>query len=120
MGAVPGRSTQSLAIMESIATPRPPSDSSTSLALAIAVVVHAAAVTVLWWFMIYADQDLVPVRVWVLLALSWLAWPLAVAVRRSRLSKLVVGATIAGTAVYAPVASTLYSFAAWSIGGFAP
>jgi hypothetical protein len=88
--------------------------------LAIVVLAHAAAVTGFWWFMIYADHDVVPVRVWVVLALSWFAWPVTVVTRWSRFSKMVVGATIAGAAVVSPVISTLYSFAAWSIGGFAP
>ena len=106
--------------MESIASSTAVSNKSTNLVVSAAVVAHAAVVTTLWWLMIYADRDLVSVRLWTLLAVAWFAWPVTVIVRWSRFSKLVVGATVAGIAVISPVISTLYTFAAWAIGGFAP
>jgi len=81
---------------------------------------HAALVTVLWWFMIYADQKLIPVRLWFALGWAWIIWPIGMVIAWSRASRLTVASTVAGAAVIAPAVSTIYSFTVWLVGGFAP
>jgi hypothetical protein len=88
-------------------------------AIASGALVHAAVIAASWWLMFYADVDVIPGKVWVVLAWAWLVWPVVVVVWRQA-SRLTVAALGLGILIMVPCASTIYTFTAWSIGGFAP
>jgi hypothetical protein len=90
------------------------------LLIAIAAIVHALLVTAWWWAAIYADVAVVSSGVWLVAAWGWLIWPVALLVARAQASRLTVGSVVVGALVIVPSVPTIYTFTAWSIGGFAP
>jgi hypothetical protein len=88
--------------------------------IAIGALVHAVVVTAWWWAAIYADAAIFSSRVWLVVAWSWLVWPGVLIVARTQASRLTVGSIAVGALVIVPSVPTIYTFTAWSIGGFAP
>jgi hypothetical protein len=88
-------------------------------AIASGVLVHAAVIAGLWWLMLYADVEVIPGTYWVVLAWAWFVWPVVVFAWRQA-SRLTVAALVVGALIMVPCASTIYTFTAWSINGFAP
>jgi hypothetical protein len=83
-------------------------------------IVHAFIVSAIWYVMFMLDRDIVKVRTWVALAILWLVWIFSVAFPgRTRRLRWVAVLSL-GTIILSPTFSTLYTFAVWSIGGFAP
>ena len=83
-------------------------------------IVHACVVSGTWYVIFMLDKDIVNVRIWTALAVLWPIWIFAIAFpgKAWRLRWL---ATLAlGLIILSPTFSTLYSFAVWTIGGFAP
>jgi len=88
-------------------------------AIASGSLVHAAVIAGSWWFMFYADVAVIPGKLWVVLAWAWLVWP-GVVVGWRQASRLTVVALAVGALIMVPCVSTIYTFTAWSINGFAP
>ena len=90
-------------------------------AFAIGALIHALLILGWWYAAIWKDFDipLVNGRIWLVGAWAWIAWPIYALLRR-RLTRLSVAGLVLGAAVIAPTVSTIYSFSAWAIGGFAP
>ena len=114
------RHNSTLAIMQTRAelTPIPPNPIGRIVPLA--AICHAAVVTTLWWLMIYQDRDFVSARAWLAIAWAWVLWPIVVAFVWARISWLGLALTAVGAVILLPAVSTVYSFSAWLIGGFAP
>ena len=90
-----------------------------SLTLQSLCIAHAAACSVLWYLVIYQDNYVITVRMWAMLCVIWLAW-IAVPIFQSSQRRKWLVAIGLGLVALLPTFGTLYSFAAWSIGGFAP
>jgi hypothetical protein len=82
--------------------------------------VHASAVSALWYVLFAWDKDVVTVGVWVALAAAWPAWIVALALPGEGRAWHWFTAIALGLAILSPTFHTLYSFASWSIWGFAP
>ena len=94
--------------------------SSTYRALATAAIVHALLVVLLWVGQFYFDVSILPGRVWLVLAWSWLIWPVVLLLHPDRSPMRVFMPCLVGLALLAPCLSTVWSFTAWAFGGFAP
>lgn len=81
---------------------------------------HALIVTVLWVLVFKFDIDLIPAKVWTVLGLAWPLWVIAVFFSPRPTVRNWVIALVAGIVILVPSIPTLYTFAAWTIGGFAP
>lgn len=88
--------------------------------LRIACIAHASVATLLWYVRIMMDSDVLPARVWTVVTLLWLLWLFAIALARKENRVRWLWTIIIALAILSPTYSTLYSFAVWSIGGFAP
>lgn len=92
----------------------------TQLAARAACLTHALVATFLWHLRIMLDNDVLPARVWTAVTLLSLPWLLAPALARSGTRLNWLWTIIAGLVILSPTYSTLYSFLAWTIEGFAP
>ena len=86
----------------------------------ILCVAHALLVTTLWYAMFMLDKNIAKAGTWTTLAVLWSLWIFSVAFpgRTRRLRWVAILAICAF--ILSPTFSTLYSFAVWSVGGFAP
>jgi hypothetical protein len=76
-------------------------------------------ILLLWVGSFHFDRSLVPGRAWFVFAVLWLIWPVALSLRPTRSLFRVLVPSALGLAMIAPYVPTLWSFAMWSIGGFA-
>ena len=85
-----------------------------------ACVIHATVVTWIWYVIFMLDKDVVTVRLWIVMVIVWPLWIVSIIFpgKSRRLHWLVTLGL--GLIILSPTFSTLYSFAAWRIGGFAP
>ena len=81
---------------------------------------HAAVITAIWILVFKFDVEVVPSRVWMGVALIWPLWAIAAALSPRMMVKAWVATGALGLVVLMPAIPTLYTFIAWSIGGFAP
>lgn len=88
--------------------------------LAVVAIVHALLVALLWVGEFYFDVTVLPARVWLVLAWSWLIWPVALLLHPDRSPLRVFVPCLIGIALLAPCLSTVWTFTVWAIGGFAP
>lgn len=66
------------------------------------------------------DNEILPARVWPATILLWLPWLLVPFFTRREYRAGWLWTIAIGLAVLSPTYSTLYSFAVWTIGEFAP
>ena len=81
---------------------------------------HAILVTALWVLVFEFDVEIIPAKIWAMIALMWPLWLVVAAISRSRKPKQWIAAIIASSLVLAPSVPTLYTFVIWAIEGFAP
>jgi len=88
--------------------------------LAVACLSHAASATALWYALFFHDWRPNTSADWLFLAVSWPLWALLLLPpgKQQRLQWLAV--LVISLVVLSPTFSTLYTFAIWSIEGFAP
>jgi len=86
----------------------------------IACIAHAAVGTLLWYLRIMMDNEVLPARAWTVTILLWLPWLVVPLLVRKERRAGWLWTIVISLAVLSPTYSTLYSFAIWSIGGFAP
>jgi uncharacterized membrane protein YoaT (DUF817 family) len=89
-------------------------------ALAVGAVTHAAVVLAFWLIEFVAHVHVIPGRWWLTLALLWLIWPVLLALHPARTAMRVTVVLGIAVALLLPCASTIYTFSAWAIQGFAP
>jgi hypothetical protein len=86
----------------------------------IACIAHAIIICATWYVIFMLDKDMLKARTWVTLAALWPIWVIAVAFPgKARRLRWLATLTL-GLIILSPTFSTLYSFAIWSAGGFAP
>ena len=81
---------------------------------------HAAAITALWILVFMLDSKLLPGRVWMVLALTWLVWLVATVVAPLEVRRKWTLTVVIGVLIQVPAIPTLYTFLVWWIKGFAP
>jgi hypothetical protein len=83
------------------------------------LIAHALLVLLVWvgWF--YFNVGVVSARTWVTLCWLWLIWPMLLMLLPGRTARRVFVPLLIGIALLAPCLSTLWSFAVWTLGGFA-
>jgi hypothetical protein len=86
----------------------------------IACLLHALLVCGIWVLVFKFDLDVMPGKLWMVIALAWLLWLGAVVLsrRENRMRWIIVIAI--GVLLLAPTIPTLYTFIVWSVEGFAP
>ena len=82
--------------------------------------VHAALITCIWILVFKLDLDAVPSVVWMGLASIWPLWAVAALLSPGVMARAWIVTGVLGVVVMLPVIPTLYTFIAWSFGGFAP
>jgi len=82
--------------------------------------VHAVCVTLLWVAAMHWDTRVVSGPVWVVLAWTWLLWPILLLSTSARSSRHAIAAVVVGAVALAPTAGEIYAFTVWTVGGFAP
>ena len=85
-----------------------------------ACILHASVSTTLWYAIVMLDKDLMPVRVWTAMTVLWALWIGAPVLAKRDERGAWIWTVVLGLAVLSPVFSTLYAFAVWTFGGFAP
>jgi hypothetical protein len=80
---------------------------------------HAGLITALWVLAFKFDIEVLPGKVWMVFAMSWLLWLVFLLVSPLQLLKTRVIAGLVGVLILAPTIPTLYTFIVWRIGGFA-
>lgn len=81
---------------------------------------HALSASGLWYIVVILDSDVVSVTSWLDLTVAWVVWIPILAIASKPRRRWSLAALALGLAVLSPTFSTLYAFAMWSIGGFAP
>lgn len=89
-------------------------------ALHFGMVAHALGVLITWIVLIEFDVDIMPARVWLIIAWLWLAWPAALLLHPPRFSPSLLFPLAISIALLSPCVSTIYAFTSWIIWGFAP
>jgi hypothetical protein len=86
----------------------------------LACLLHALLVCGNWVLVFKFDRDAIPGKPWMVLALGWLLWPLAIALaRQGKRVQWTIVITI-GALLIAPTFPTLYTYVTWFVEGFAP
>jgi hypothetical protein len=95
-------------------------DDPLSKKLALGCLAHAIAVTAEWILEFVLDLDLVPGKIWLIAALLWPLWVVPFLLSSPTMTKrwVLFGGT--GLLILTPTLSTIYTYSAWAIGGFAP
>jgi hypothetical protein len=85
-----------------------------------ACIVHAVIVCADWVLTFQFNLDILPGKIWLVLALAWFAWPFVLLLAR-REDRTQWGVAVGvGMLVLVPTIPTLYTFLVWAIEGFAP
>ncbi len=88
--------------------------------LAAGAVVHAALIAVLWGGEVYLDISVIPGRAWLIFSWLWHVWPVVLLLHPERSLLRVLVPSLIGLGLLAPCLTTIWSFTAWAVGGFAP
>jgi len=81
---------------------------------------HAALVCGIWILVFKFDRDVMPGKLWMVLAFAWTVWVVAAVRSPPEGRRRWMLAIAIGMLVLAPAMPTLYTYTVWSIEGFAP
>jgi len=83
-------------------------------------VLHALAVVLIWVSQFAFDIALIGARAWLILAWGWLIWVFILVPLRKHAPRLVLSTLLLTAVLLTPCVTTVYTFTAWSVEGFAP
>lgn len=81
----------------------------------IGALVHALVVTALWVGPLFFEARVVTAPVWLMLAWTWIAWPVLLISTRARFSRPAVIAVIVGGLIVLAGTPPIFAFTAWSL-----
>jgi hypothetical protein len=88
--------------------------------LAIGCLIHAGLITVLWLLVFKFEVEVLPGKIWMVVAMTWLLWLVSSLLSPRDALKRRAIAGLVGILILAPTIPTLYTFIVWTVQGFAP
>jgi hypothetical protein len=88
--------------------------------LVVGCLIHAGLVTALWLLVFKFEVEVLSGKIWMMLAMTWLLWPICALVSPRGVWKKRAIAGFVGILILAPTIPTLYTFIVWTVEGFAP